>query len=384
MGLFSSFVGKNHKDTFISNTFLKVIGNFFGFNTGSITIWKLIDAYATNPIVFSIINKITGVCDGTEKQLLSGDNEIEEGDVFSVLKDLNEEELYSNLLATGNVFLKFTKGVGAGAEFEVWNSKDVEIILNNSGTVVVGYKYTPGNLNIPAPEEEVLHIKFANIVKTDTNNMFFGYSPLEAGMKIVTASTEIFNAEAAIFKNRGIVGLISNDSDFPMKDADQKMLQEAFQNKAGGADKFNKVLITSSNAKYVQLGMSPQDLQLIDNQISKLRFLSALYGIDSKLLGDGENSTYNNVREAERNAYIDTYLPLMKRVNKALIKYLNEQFKTDLTYQVNLSKVEAIKKEQTLEQLILEKISEEDLSLAELTEIQSRIKAPVNAQANTG
>jgi HK97 family phage portal protein len=378
MGLFSSFRFKSHKDTFISNTVLKVINDFFGFNTGSVTMRKLIDAYATNPIVFSIINKITGVCDGTEKQLLSGDTEVDSGDVFDVLNNLNEEELYSNLLTTGNTFLKFTRGIGAGAEFEVWNSKDVEIILNGSDTEVIGYRYTPGNLNITAPAEEVLHIKFANIVKTDSNRIHFGYSPLEAGMKIVIASTEIFGAEAAIFKNRGVIGMISSGNDFPMKSDDQKHIQEAFQDKVAGSDKFNKVLVTSANAKYIQLGMSPQDLQLIDNQISKLRFLCALYGIDSKLLGDGENSTYNNVREAQRNAYMDTYLPLMKRVNKALIKYLNEQFNTDFTYEVNLSKVEAIKEQQTLEQLILEKISEEEMTLEQLTEIQSRIKAPAN------
>jgi HK97 family phage portal protein len=374
MDLFSGFRRKSTNITYYANQSIKVLNDFFSFGGGHVDMAKLIEAYGTNPIVFSIINLITGVCDGTEKQLLDGEKEIESGDTFDILKDLNERELYTNLLASGNAFLRYIKGIGMGAEFEVLNSKCVEILLTNSGTVK-GYKYTIGDTQITIPEEEVLHIKFANIIHTDINRMHYGYSPLEAGMKIVTASSEIFNAEASIFKNRGVVGMLSSSSDLGMMPEDQKAIQENFQERAGGSDNFNKVLVTSANAKYVQMGMSPSDLQLIDNQLSKLRFLCALYGIDSKLLGDGANSTYNNVREAQKNAYTDTYLPLMKHVNEDLIKFLNKENGTNLTYKANLSKVEALKETQTLEDLILEKIAEREMSLEELLVIQNPVQA---------
>ena len=369
MSLLSGIFKKDNTVNYYSSQALKVLNSFFNSNSGAYKMTELVNAYATNPIVFSIINYITGISDGLEKQLLNNDTEIESGDVYDVLKGLNEELLYTNLLSTGNAFLRLIKGVGMGAEFEVLNSKDVEILLNANGTVK-GYKYCIGNTDVNYLEEEILHIKFSNIVKTDEYNMHYGYSPLEAGMKIVTASSEIFNAEASIFKNRGVVGMLSNDSDMPMLPKEQEAIQEAFQEKAGGSDKFNKVLVTSANAKYVQMGMSPSDLQLIDNQLSKLRFLCSLYGIDSKLLGDGANSTYNNVKEAQKNAYINTILPLTKRVNNTLIKFLNKEYSTQFTYEVNLSKVEALKEQQTLEQLILEAIAEKDLELEDLIAIQ--------------
>jgi HK97 family phage portal protein len=374
MGLFSGFSKKSNNITYYANQSLKVLNDFFGFKDGSVTMAKQIEAYGANPIVFSIINYISGICDGSEKQLLNGEDEVEDGDVYDVLYSLDEEKLYQNLLATGNVFLRFVKGIGMGAEFEVLNSKDVEILLSNNNMNIKGYKYCVGNTTVTIPEEEVLHIKFSNIVKTDSTNWIYGYSPLEAGMKIVTASSEIFNAEASIFKNRGVVGLLAGGSDLGLLPQDKASIQEALDKDLGGSDKFNKVNVTSANVKYVQMGMSPSDLQLIDNQLSKLRFLCALYGIDSKLLGDGANSTYNNVREAQKNAYINTIIPLVKRVNKQLVKFLNGEFDTDYTYELNLTKVEALKETQTIEQLILEKIAEEDFSLEELVAIQNQSK----------
>jgi HK97 family phage portal protein len=369
MGLFDKLITKSTTNNFYTNQALKVLNDFFGFNNGAVNMAKLIEAYGTNPIVYSIVNLITGVCDGTEKQLLDGENVIESGDIYDILKDLDEQKAYLNLLASGNLFLRFIKGIGAGAEFEVLNSKCTEILLNNNGSVK-GYKYQYGNITETIPEEEVLHIKFANIVHTDVNRMHYGYSPLEAGMKIVTASSEIFNAEAAIFKNRGVIGMLSSGTDMPMLDKDSDAIQESFQERGGGSDKFNKVLVTNANVKYVQMGMSPSDLQLIDNQLSKMRFLCGLFGIDSKLLGDGANSTYNNVKEAQKNAYTNTYLPLMQKVNNAIIKFLNKEYSTNYDYEVDLTTIEALKETNTIEQLIIEEIGRRELELEDLIAIQ--------------
>jgi len=369
MGVLDNIFKKSTTINNYAQPVFKAFMDYFKGEDGSYKMAELIQAYGTNPIVFSIINYISGISDGLEKQLLNKDIEVESGEIYDILSTLNEDKLYKNLLSTGNTFLRLVKGVGMGAEFEVLNSKDVEIMLNANGEVK-NYSYCIGDFTYSYPEEEILHIKFANIVKTDRDNMHYGYSPLEAGMKIVTASSEIFNAEASIFKNRGVVGLLSSGNDMPMFPEDKEAVQDAFQSRAGGSENFNKVLVTSSNAKYIQMGMSPTDLQLIDNQLSKLRFLCALFGIDSKLLGDGANSTYNNVAEAQKNAYINTILPLNKRVNNDLIKFLNREYRESYTYEVNQSKVDALKETQTLEQLILEKIAERDLELEDLIDIQ--------------
>ena len=76
----------------------------------------------------------------------------------------------------------------------------------------------------------------------------------------------------------------------------------------------------------------------------------------------GMNKHYNNVKEAQKNAYTNTYLPLMKRVNNAVIKDLNKRQGTNYTYEVNLSKIEALKETNTIEQLIVEQLNNENLT----------------------
>jgi HK97 family phage portal protein len=340
---------------------------------------NLIESYAHNPIVYSIINKISGVTARAERVLLNqSGEEVENGEIYELLENPNEgqtitdfnEVLYTQLLASGNAFIRLIKGVGMGAELKVLNSKDVEINVSNYG-MVNSYSYDEFDVRYTIPAEEILHIKFANIVHTDREAAHYGYSPLEAAMKVVTASNEIFNAEASIFKNRGIVGLLTNETDVPLLPKDRDKLQADFQEVAGGSDKFNKIAITNQKMKYLQMGMSPNDLKLIENQINKLRLLCSVFGIDSKLLGDGANSTYNNVSEAQKNAYYDTYLPLCRKVDTSLIRFLNKEFGEDYEYKVDTTKILAIKEVQTLEDLILEKINLEELSLEELQALQS-------------
>ena len=132
MGLFDNFLTKNTTLNYYSDRALKVLNNFFGFDSGRITMAKQIEAYGTNPLVFSIINYISGVADGVEKQLMQGDNEVDSGEVHDILYNLDEFKLYTNFQATGNVFLRLVKGIGMGAELEVLNSKDVKASKINS------------------------------------------------------------------------------------------------------------------------------------------------------------------------------------------------------------------------------------------------------------
>lgn len=380
MGFWGNLFGKSHNT--ILNVRLKetvdFFKDFFTYDYGQQTVHKLIRAYAENPIVYMIINKIAGVTSGLDRVLLnSNGEEIESGDVYELLKKPNltqneqefRSEIDTQLLASGNAFVRYRRGIGMGAELEVLKSQCVDIEVNGYNEITA-YCYEINKREERIPVEEIIHIKFANVVDFENEKQHYGFSPLEAAYKIVVASSEIFNAEASLFKNRGIAGILTNDSEVPMLAKDREEMQKDFDKEVGGSDKFNKVKISNQKLRYLQMGMSPTDLQLIDNQLNKLRFLCGVYGIDSKLLGDGANSTYNNVKEAQKNAYSDTYLPLDKKVNNALIRFLNKQYGTDFKYKTDRSKIEALKEVRTLEDLILEKINEEDYTLEELQAIQ--------------
>ena len=154
---------------------------------------------------------------------------------------------------------------------------------------------------------------------------------------------EKLKADASIFKSRGIIGILTTDSDTPMLEPERAKLQNQFDKTASGAENYNKINVSTSRLRYLQTGMSPTDLKLLDGILSSLRLLCGVYGMPSVLFNDTQSSTYNNVETAKRTAYTDVYIPLANKVDKELSKWLSYQLGVDEKIQVDLTSIEEIK-----------------------------------------
>lgn len=354
---------------------LKAFDNYFNLSFGRTKSKQMIeDAYYGNPFVYMIINKIAKTCYSLPVDVKSIRTEDEiEGTEFNEVNEMFIDycltDVIINLMATGNAFIHITKGVGMGYNLTCLRSKDVEIAVTGYNELS-HYRYCDNGKHIRYELEEILHIKLDNLLDGEDEQKYYGISPLQAAWSTVVSSNEIFKAEASIFKNRGVVGLISNDSERPALPKDLDKLQDAFQNRAGGAENFNKVLVTNQNVRYIQMGMSPQDLQLIANQREKLRILCSVFGLDSKLFGDGENSTYNNVAEAQKAAYLQVYIPIRQKINYELSNFLNPILRTENYIDINRNKIEVLAEEKTIDQLIVEKINIDEVDINELLRIK--------------
>ena len=120
-------------------------------------------------------------------------------------------------------------------------------------------------------------------------------------------------------------------------------MQTQFDKTAGGAENYNKINVSTSKLRYLQTGMSPTDLQLLDGILASLRLLCGIYGMPSVLFNDTASSTYNNVETAKRTAYTDGYIPLANKVDKELSKWLSAQLGIDEKIEVDLTSIEEIK-----------------------------------------
>lgn len=354
---------------------LETFKDYFNWNTGSVKSKQMIkDAYYGNPYVYMIVNKIADTVYSldTDIKSVNGDRLVENTEYNAIndkFIDYCLNDLVVNLMVTGNAFIRITKGVGMGYDLVCLRSKDIEIIVNGNNEKI-GYRYADNGGYNNYPLEEILHIKFDNLLDNDGEDKHFGISPLQAAWSTVVSSNEIFKAEASIFKNRGVVGLITNDSERAALPTEIDKLQKSFDDRVGGADKFNKVLVSGQNLRYIQMGMSPQDLQLIANQKEKLRIMSAVFGLDSKLFGDGENSTYNNVAEAQKAAYLQVYIPTRQKINYELSNFLNNMLKVNNYIEINRNSIEVLAEEKTIDQLIIEKINLDEVDINELLRIK--------------
>jgi len=353
----SIFTGKSYisgNPTYQNNSTFQVLNNYFGGLFGGTTNQsKFLEAYRCNPLVYMIINKIASTTSAID--LISVDDDGKRldntGEVLNLLNNPNNKQTsidflidcYVNLLATGNCYQWCIKGVGAGAEIVVIPSSQMTLAVNRNGTLL-HYIYRDAygkDHNIPL--EEINHIKTNNSVNLNDSDVYLGMSPLQALWVVVQSSNEKFKAEASIFKNRGIIGILTNKSDTPMLKKDRDILQNQFDSEIGGADKFNKIKISNTDLNYIQTGMSPTDLKLLDGITSSLRLLCSAYGMPSVLFNDNEKSTYNNVSEARKTASIDVYIPLAKKVLKSTTMFLNEQLGSDEMITIDITSIEELK-----------------------------------------
>ena len=128
-----------------------------------------------------------------------------------------------------------------------------------------------------------------------------------------------------------------------MLEPERKKLQNQFDSSAAGAENYNKINVSTSKLRYLQTGMSPTDLKLLDGILSSLRLLCGVYGMPSVLFNDTQSSTYNNVETAKRTAYTDVYIPLANKVDKELSRWLSKQLGIDEKITVDLTSIEEIK-----------------------------------------
>jgi phage portal protein BeeE len=68
--------------------------------------------------------------------------------------------------------------------------------------------------------------------------------------------------------------------------------------------------------------MSSADMQLLEKGVVTTRTLCNVLGIDSSLLNDPENKTYNNRVEAEKAMYTNCIIPLSDKLSEALTGFL--------------------------------------------------------------
>ena len=337
---------------------LETINDFFNFNQGKSGKARYMKAYGSNPLVYMIVKKIAFTSASLSRVAVNEQGEeIQNSVLLELLANPNKdqgqieflEQMGEYVSLTGDNYIRFIKGVGGmGDELRVLVAQNVTINCDNIGEVV-SYTYVydncdgRGELEITYPAEEILHIRTSNVVNVDNTDIKYGLSPLQAAWVAVCSSTEKFTAEASIFKNRGIVGLLTNNTEIPMTPQERDKQQNALNGQIGGAENFNGINISTANLKYVQLGMSPTDLRLLEGIVSSLRILCSIYGMPSVLFNDNERSTFNNFEQAVKIAHNDVYIPLANKLDRELSRFLNKQLGTKEFITVDLTSIEVIK-----------------------------------------
>jgi len=313
--------------------------------------------YASNADVYSIINLIAKNCVNVDIELfeIKGSKQtlISEHEIIDLLYKPNNDQSYGdfieqyigNKLITGNGYIYGVKPIiginkTVAKELKILPSNYIQILANRDG--VIGYKFdTWYETQINFIPEEVLHVKNFN-VKYDAGQYLYGLSPLSVAYLLTSSSESGDIARVKAFQNMGAMGVISsnsNDAMTLMSPDEANQLHEKYIEKFGGVKNFNKVLFTTANVKWQNMGMSPVDLQILASKAHDLRSLCNVFGIQSQLLNDPENKTYHNQEQAVKSMYEMTVIPEMKKFVDGLNRWLIPQYsaRDNKNYWLNIS-----------------------------------------------
>lgn len=287
------------------------------------------NGYEANLYVYAIVSwiarKAAAMPFKVERYTKNGDPEqIFDHPIIDLLESPNDlqgqfeffEQYYGFRLLTGNTFMyKLMPGAGLNAkmpqELYVLPANLTEIIASDNPMMPIkGYKLTEywGKEFLP---EEVMHSRYANY-DYRSGREWYGMSPIMAALKVIDKSNESFNAGKRAFQNMGADGLIfPKNAPAPLTEEQVEQNQKRLDKKIRGSDNFKRRVLVSSEMGYLQFGMSPQELQLLeDAQITK-DDLCSVWHLPGEVINNQKSSGLNDGARntARKIAYQDAVLP---------------------------------------------------------------------------
>ena len=344
-----------------------IITLFEKFNRKGGNLTDLIEkSYECNVDAYSVIKKIVDVYTGSKwvvEQEVDGEWEIVENTTIHDLmdnpnqtkgytwKDI-DEQLATYLLTSGNSYTLGTELNGRIEEIDVLPSNHIEIKTNNDFFLPnLKYCFELGKTKRVYDVEELEHIKMFNPSYDSVEDSYKGLSVFQVAANVVQVGNDKWDAQGHLLQNRGMAGMLSDQSDRPMTEPEARQAQSSLDKRIAGTDKYGGVGITNKNLKYIPMAMSATDLQIVESGVITLRAMCNVLGLDSSLFNDPANKTFNNRLEAEKAMYTNVIIPLSDKIAAKHTNYIVDNHYPEGNYRMrkDFSNVEALQSDKKSE-----------------------------------
>jgi HK97 family phage portal protein len=297
-------------------------------------VYKVKDKKSLNTYKAMIQNSSTGA-DIAKAEVMRSKaiQEIADSELNTLLERPNEYQSFSEFienvvgykLITGNSYIWANRLTsGKVAELVTLPSQYVAIISDGTINGVEGYTFTLVGWD-QLDAKDVIHLKYFNPYFDTNGQQLYGLSPLQAAYRTVQRSNDAKDTSVGMLQNQGPKGILYADeaNDFGPEQAGK--LKEDFYNQYGTKGKITQnagnILIAGAKLGWVNMGMSPVDLQLLESEKITLRELCNVYGVNSALFNDPDNKTYNNIKEAKKEMLTQVVLPELVAIRDALNRF---------------------------------------------------------------
>ena len=330
----STPVGSPLTSSGLTDTF-QLIGGGYTYSFGKKN--NFLEDYRKCPPLSSIIGRKTNAFTNGEVRIVDRDTGEEAknmGSWYELLENPNplqtqtqfESQLYTYLHIYGYAIVMKTKPYGYEKDLAsisglwvlpndnlniTWNENPYYLTTKQNRIKKIEFNIN-GRL-YPIRKEDVY--MFTHLNACYTGNINLPDSPL-CGLEYPISNIILsYEASGSLIKNNGAMGILSNKGEIPgigharVGNDDIEQLQRDYSRKYGlGKDQF-KVIITSMNLDYQQMGMAIKDLMLSEQNEENTKVIADKLGYPTDLLGIGSSSTYENANQASKDLYDMTIIP---------------------------------------------------------------------------
>lgn len=222
------------------------------------------------------------------------------------------ETMVAHLYLGGNAILK--KVVVRGTEVaELWVLPPQRVYpVPHSTLYLEKYVYVLDGAETDIKPEEIIHVQFP-----DPSNEFWGISPLMAGARAVDTDIAAVEFNFYSLKNRGVFDAMFT-IDGMVSDAQWNKNEEMIKNTYCGPENSRKAMLLSGiDTKFQQLSISPAEMDFLNSRRWSANEICALYRVPPIIIGLYDEATYSNAQIARAIFWLDTIIPLLRRLRDA-------------------------------------------------------------------
>lgn len=194
---------------------------------------------------------------------------------------------------------------------------------------IIGFKYIGAGDSVAYTysDKDIIHIKTANLSWDTQGGSVLGMSPLKPARNLITQANDLRIASSHLLQNNGAIGILTTTGDAQLDEEAATALKEKYKENYQGPYNYGELIISTDPMNWVNMGMTPKDLALTEQETMTLRALCRLYNVPSQLFGDVQASTYSNYKEARRAYILQCVIPRLETILSSLNEILEKEYK---------------------------------------------------------
>ena len=312
------------------------------------------NGFLANPIGFRAVKLIAEAAAALPVVLQDNDRRYDSHPIKALLSRPNAaqgraellEELFGQILLTGNGYLEAVGDAELPVELHVLRSDRMKIVPGANGWPVAfeyGVNGRKHRFAVTEDRPSICHMKSFH-----PQDDHYGFSPMQAAASAMDVHNAASRWSKALLDNaaRPSGAIIYKGPDGQTLTADQydRLLAE-MESQHQGARNAGRPMLLEGGLDWKPMGFSPSDMEFQKTKEAAAREIAIAFGVPPMMLGLTGDATYANYQEANRAFYRLTVLPLATRVLGSIGDWLSDFTDEDLRLFPDLDQVPALSQE---------------------------------------